>query len=349
MNISTLARNEFLRTQMLDVQRKMAKTQDQISSGMKSSVYSGLGLDARASLNLNNVKQTTEAYVANINTTTPRMKIAEQAIGRIFDIAVEMRSKAVGATTEAGLPLATGNGALKSLARLRLHEVISLLNTQVDGMYLFAGQDTGAPPMTNAGKVGDAGTPLDNVALIDLTDPLDNTDPTTSGADRYAAITAHLDAPGVGIGEYYYEGDTSVGTTLTARIDEGFDLDYGIRADNTNIKSILRSLYAMATTDLTPTTEAGFRQVAGQAEVDLDTGLRGLNIARADLGVQQQIMQEMSTRHDNFLTLVKIQIGQVQDQDMAEAIGRFNLLQTNLQTSFQVMASLRDLTLVNFL
>lgn len=349
MNISTLARNEFLRNQVLEVQRQMALTQDQISSGKKSGVYSGLGQDARVSLSLNNLKQTTDAYLKNITTTIPRLKVAEQAVGRIFDIAVEMRSKAVAATTEAGLPLNNGNGALKALAQLRLQEVASLLNTQVDGLYLFAGLDSAAAPMTDVGAIGTAGTPLDDVALIDATVPLDDADPTTSGTDRYNAIAALLDAPGGGNGAYFYEGQTGAGPGLNTRIDEGFDLSYGMRADDDSIKSVLRGLYALATTDLNASTEAGFRQLAGLAETDFDTGLRALNVKRSEFGVKQQIVEELSTRHENLITLVTIQIGEVEDQDMAAAIGRFNLLQTNLEASFRVMASLRDLSLVNFL
>src|SRR5882724_8213794 len=175
MNVSTLTQNEFLRSRILELQNRMIDTQAQVSSGKKSQVYSGLGFDAPTSVNLNNAKATTDTYLKTISTTKMRTATIAQVLDRITDIASEMRASALQAMTPGGLPTPTGNAAIKAQATARLKEVTSLLNTQIDGVYLFGGRATNAAPMTAVGDIGTVGTPLDNAAALNAGTPLNTT------------------------------------------------------------------------------------------------------------------------------------------------------------------------------
>lgn len=147
---------------------------------------------------------------------------------------------------------------------------------------------------------------------------------------------------------FYYQGDLGA-AQVSARIDDGFDLEYGIRGDNSSFATIMGSLYALATSDLTIADDAGYRELARLAMNDLDQGFDELQEQIGILGVRQNTIEQTETRHTNFLLILANQIVNVEDVDPADAMTRLTLLETNLQTSFQLIAGTRDLSLVNYL
>jgi flagellar hook-associated protein 3 FlgL len=342
VSISTLTQNEFLRSRILDLQQRLIDTQAQVSSGKKAQLYSGLGFDAPTSVNLNNSKATADTYLKTISTTTMRTNTISQVLDRVTDIASEMRAAALQAMTTGGLPTPTGSAAIKAQATARLKEVVSLLNTQIDGVYLFGGRTTNTPPMTSVGDIGQVGTPLDNVAALNGGTPL--TTVTASGDARYTAITALLNGA-----NSYYVGESGPNAKLTARVDEGLDLDYSYTGDNPAFTEVLRGLYALATTDLTTATDDGWRRVAELATGDFANGQRDVAGLSADLGVKQAGLTQIQTRHEDFQTTLQVQITSIEDVDTAEAMSRLSLQQNNLEVTYKVLASMKDLTLAKML
>jgi flagellar hook-associated protein 3 FlgL len=324
------------------LQNQLVDTQAQVSSGLKSQDYAGLGYDAPTSVNLNNTMSSIDTYLKTINTTQMRTGAISQVLDRINDIASEMRASALQAMTPGGLPTPTGSAAIKAQATARLNEVVSLLNTQIDGVYLFGGRATNAPPMTNAGAIGSAGTPLDNVAQLNTPDPLDTT--AASGDARYTAITAQLNGT-----NSYYVGDTGPNATLTARVDDGLDVNYGYTGANPAFQEVIRGLYALATTDLTSTTDGGWRRVAELASNDFAQGQRDVAGVSADLGVKEDGITQIQTRQTDFQATLQVQISNVQDVDSAEAMSKLSLQQNNLQATYEVLASMKTLTLAQLL
>jgi flagellar hook-associated protein 3 FlgL len=155
--------------------------------------------------------------------------------------------------------------------------------------------------------------------------------------------TVDENAPG-----FYYQGDGGA-EQVSARIDDGFDLEYGMRGDEPCFATIMGALYALATSDLTTANDAGYRELARLAMNDLDQGFDELQEQIGVLGVRQNTIEQTETRHTNFLVILADQIVNVEDVDAADAMTRLTLLETNLQTSFQLIAGTRDLSLVNYL
>jgi flagellar hook-associated protein 3 FlgL len=147
---------------------------------------------------------------------------------------------------------------------------------------------------------------------------------------------------------FYYQGDTT-GAQVSARIDDGFDLKYGLRGDDKSFATIMGALYALATGDLTTTSDAGYRELARLSMNDLDNGFDQLQEQIGVLGVRQNTLEQTDTRHTDFMITLKQQITDVEDVDAADALTRLSLLQTNLEASFKLISSTKDLSLVNFL
>jgi flagellar hook-associated protein 3 FlgL len=147
---------------------------------------------------------------------------------------------------------------------------------------------------------------------------------------------------------FYYQGDLGA-NQVSARIDDSLDLEYGMRGDEPCFATMMGALYALATSDLTIANDAGYRELARLAMNDLDQGFDELQEQIGILGVRQDTIEQTEQRHIDFLVILQNQIVNVEDVDAADAMTRLTLLQTNLESSFRLIAGTRDLSLTNYL
>jgi flagellin-like hook-associated protein FlgL len=136
---------------------------------------------------------------------------------------------------------------------------------------------------------------------------------------------------------------------LSVQIDNGVSLNYGIPADAHAFRQVLGAIFALATTTLNTTTQGGFRQIAARAAADLQSGSTEITGLAATLGVKQQTLTATQTRLQDFQTTLKTQLSNLNDVDMTSAVSKLTQTQTQLQASFQLLATLKNLTLANYL
>lgn len=353
-NIGSYAQNEMMRTRLAETQQELNRLQGQVASGKKTDLYSGLREDARLSLSLRQTRTTTQTFLQANGITKTRMEQTQLVYERIKDIASDVRIATLPAMSSANISAAQGNAALRAQAAAALQEVIQLLNTQTDGFHLFAGRRTDSPPMIDPGATNVPGSPLANVDAAAKVAPLANT--TATGNTVYDNIVQHLDGTTVGAVPgaspvRYYAGEYSATaeSLIVTRIDTNADMTYGINGRDNAINSIVQALYALSVSDLTPSTDAGFRQLAGRAAADLQKGFEGVVEEIGELGVKQIQLRELSKRQEDFLITLEVQIGAVEDVDMATAISRLTFTQSTIQASYQMMAAMRDLSLTRYL
>ncbi len=171
---------------------------------------------------------------------------------------------------------------------------------------------------------------------------------TASGAGLVDPLPAPLAATGTPGADTTAIFGTQV-PTQSAEIDNNVSLQYGIRADDPSLQTALGALFALATTNLSTTTQGGFRQVAARAAADLATGSQGISTLASNLGVKQTTLQDTQTRQSDFQTTLSTQLSNLNDVDMASAVSKLTQTQTQLQASFQLLSSLKNLTLANYL
>jgi flagellar hook-associated protein 3 FlgL len=172
------------------------------------------------------------------------------------------------------------------------------------------------------------------------------------GASSGAGLAVPLYAPEPGATILGQEVTASFGPPvppLSVAIDNAVNLSYGIRADNPAIRTVLNAIFALAGTNLSATTDAGFREIASRAAADLALGSQAVTTIASNLGVKQQTLQATEDRHTSFQTAIQTQLSGIQDVDMTEAITRLTQTQTQLQASFQLLSSLKSLTLSNYI
>jgi flagellar hook-associated protein 3 FlgL len=151
MAINSIGNNNFLLGQSIQGLKSQLDTlQTQLSTGTKSTVYSGMGINegfaifARAQLSNLSAFTTT---MTNINTTIDTTSTALQSFGQI---ATQVKSAAgSGGTIVTG----TGQTVGQQTAVLQLRSMLQMLNTQAGDRYLFSGSAIDTPSVASTDDI----------------------------------------------------------------------------------------------------------------------------------------------------------------------------------------------------
>ena len=213
--VANYAQHQLTMSYTMRTQGNVAERQIEIASGKRAQQYSSIASDSSQLVNIERAVARTEQFTRNIDQALTRLGIMESATATLVQRATEVlaiMSSAISGENINDVPL-------QEFAATFLAEAESLLNTQHEDRYLFAGSQTDSP-------------------AVDLAD---------------AAYTPQAGLPGVFTADYdYYQGDT---LQLSVRADETFETIYGITADEPAFEEMLRALsymdYAGANLDVT--------------------------------------------------------------------------------------------------
>lgn len=127
-----------------NAQSQFETLQLQLATGKSASSLSELGSDRSYDLNLHATQGRVEGFQSSIQLVNLRLDFLDNAVSRIDEMESEVRTSAIsGGYGSDDVNLVAG----PSLANAHMEELVSLLNTEVDGRYLFAGSQTDAKPV----------------------------------------------------------------------------------------------------------------------------------------------------------------------------------------------------------
>ncbi|GAB4224262.1 MAG: flagellin [Kiloniellaceae bacterium] len=203
--VADFAQHQLTLSYTMRTQSSVAERQIEIASGKRAQQYSTVSSDASQLVNIERAVARTEQFNRNIDQALTRLGIMESSTAILVERATEVlaiMSSAISGENINDVPL-------EEFAATFLAEAESLLNTQHEDRYLFAGSQTNNP-------------------AVDLTD---------------VAYTPQAGLPGVFTADFdYYQGDT---LQLAVRADETYETTYGITADEPAFEEMLRALSYM--------------------------------------------------------------------------------------------------------
>ena len=141
------------------MQDKFATLQMQLGTGDKASKLSEMGRDLPMSLSVRSRLGKIEGFSANIDTVNLRLSFLDKTMSRFDKMEGEARSSAIqGQYGTNNINMAT----LPNLSKARFDELVTLLNSDVAGRYLFGGSNTDSAPLPDSavlldGQAGKAG------------------------------------------------------------------------------------------------------------------------------------------------------------------------------------------------
>ena len=138
------------------MQERMSTLQVQLATGEKAQSLAEMGNSRPTSLSMRSRLSSLEGYKASIETVNLRLDVMDNVITRLDAIEADQRTSATpGAYGTGNVNLTT----VSTLSQARLDEVVSLLNTDINGRYLFSGGEAAKKPLASIGAIldGEAG------------------------------------------------------------------------------------------------------------------------------------------------------------------------------------------------
>ena len=204
----------------------------------------------------------------------------------------------------------TSGSSVQETAQQLLTELGSYLNTQDGSSYVFSGNQTSTPTY-NPANLPNPGSLSTNVA-----------------AD-------------------YYGGDNGI---AQATVDNNVTMQYGVTGNNPAFEQIVRVLNFFAN-DSTPLSQSNAADVANvqQGQQMLANAAQSVQQLVATTGQQEADLTQLSTAHQNAMTLANTSLSNIEQVDSATAITQLNTLQTQLEASYQTINVLQSLSLAKYL
>ncbi|WP_420404655.1 flagellin [Nisaea sp.] len=324
-----------LRTQntILNLQDQMLRAQQQVSTGKLSQIYSGLsGDNARISIQLREEIQTKESYVNTINSVRTRTKVMEAALVGIQDLAEQMRAELI--KQQDGKYDDTAP-VLKQFADSAIDQLVSLLNSQSEGRNLFNGTSVGTQPLINAST-------LKTNAFAAIT-PLAVGNSATVIGDSGTFFGTD--------GNWNNVGGLPPGQTRPFAFDaaEGVRLEFGELANDDAFEELFEVFAIFADVDYAAGLDADYGALVTDGLTRVETAADDIGLMIAALGTTQSRMTDIQDQHKDDNTVLTKQLDGVENIDSFEAAAEFQLIQGQLQAAYQTTASLRSLSLANYL
>lgn len=134
------------------MQDRFASLQVQLATGQKASTLAEMGSDRYFDLSIRSRINRIDGYKNNIDMVNMRLEVFDQVVSRLDEVESNART--------AIAPSAYGSsnvnfGTAPALARSNLDELINLLNTDVDGRFLFAGGKVDQRPVETTAAILD--------------------------------------------------------------------------------------------------------------------------------------------------------------------------------------------------
>jgi flagellar hook-associated protein 3 FlgL len=158
---------------------------------------------------------------------------------------------------------------------------------------------------------------------------------------------------------FWYEGEDSNGVprqTNSARIDDTTRVNYGVQANEEGLVELVRTLAAMAAENFSlsdDTAEGRFDYMADSQLQRLSESNNGANgsieVISLELGIARASLGNVGERHDAYTFQLENLLAGVEEAPIEQVAMELNSIQIRLQASYQTMATLSDLTLVNYI
>jgi flagellar hook-associated protein 3 FlgL len=335
------------------VHQQLDTLTEQVSSGMVSQTYAGLGGQAGVSLDLNPQLTALQAYQNNIGQASGSMQLTQTAMTQIQQIA---------ATFVAAIPNLNGINAsevdtVAAQANAALKQVANLLNTQDGSTYIFGGQDSNNPPVPAGDAILSSGfyTQI-SAAVAGLS---------ANGASATAATTltiASSNAVGTSPFSTYLSQPVSAIGAAVVQTGEGATVPIGLLASGNSValssgtstttsymRDLMRALATLGSLSNTQIGDPGFAALVQDTGTSLTGAVGAMAVDVGVLGNTQASLTATQTQLSDTATALSGQLSSVQDVDMAATLSKLTSMQTQLQASYRLITGENSLSLVNFL
>ncbi len=338
-NGSTLAR---LTRESSVIKTQLDTLTTQASTGLVSQRFGGLGSAAQLSLDLRPQISRIDSFTQNIGVANTKLSVTDSTLGQLQTIAQTFLTGTyqMSATTPQGVD------TMASQAKSALGQVEALLNTQVGQNYIFTGEDTSRPPLSDSAfqsYVQSIQAPVSSLAAIGGTATAAATLAAAGASSPYTAtIGSAPQTMQIGFGE-----TAKVGVVAG---QNAFATSQGGSTTGSYANDLIRALATISATSSSQTsTGQSFTDLINDTRTSLQGVVNTISAEQSGIGIQQQILTQSQATLTSTKSALTTQVSNVENVDAAATAPALTQAQQQLQISYKLISSMQSLSLVSYL
>ncbi|MEJ0016066.1 MAG: flagellin [Acetobacteraceae bacterium] len=345
--------------------RKLDRLANQTSTGLIGESYAALGNGAAISLDLRPQVANLHAWQSNIDAADGRMSVAQTALTQIGSIAAGFYAKL---NDVDGIDVSAVD-TIAASARDALGAVAGLLDSTNGGIYVFAGQDTANPPVPNPDNILTSGfyaqisgavaalgvngaAATANATMGIAISNVAGTSPFSTWLSQ-SSVTLRANPPIVQAGQNNLQtiGLPASANGLIPDLVSGPPSIPGGPPTTTGsyMRDVLRALATIGSLSSAQANLPGFRDLVQDTRMSLSGAVAAM---AQDAGVLGNVQSSLTTTQQalgDTETALAGQVSSAEDVDMAAVLSQLSLVQTQMQASYQLIATLSGLSLTKYL
>ena len=344
--VSSLAIASAMRYSQSRMQVDLVKTQKEMDSGRVADVGLALGTRTTQSVTFARDLDRLNAIVDSNALVASRLSSTQDALGQLTDTAQNLlaaMTTAVSGDMSDTIARDSGKAALQSMT--------GILNTSLNGEYLFAGTNTDVKPVndfTAAGSPAKAALEAAFVARFGFA----STDPAAASitaADMETFITTDV-APQFSGAGWQANWSNATDQQIVSRIALDETTQTSVSANNAGVQKLAMAAAMVAEFFSSDTLSAEAKKTVASHALSLaGEAVSSLGQTQSQVGIVQKRVSDATDRIKTQADLFEKHISDLEGVDYYEAVTRVNELTSHIQASFELTARIQQLSLLNFL
>lgn len=331
-SISDLGQNLMLRRQGADLKTNLARLTQELTTGVRLDVGRQVRGDFGPLAGLERSLSRLEGFSSARSDLSLRISGIQSSLSTLENVVASFGSDLV---SSASLEQPDVLNAKLSSAPDRLDQVVSLLNTQVTGRFLFSGISTDQKPLSSGEEIL---TQVRNIAstAVDVTD------------FRTQVDAWFLDSGG-GFESFAYGGADVAQNGIS--ISETQAIDVPIKADDLIFRETLRDLAiaSVISEGSLNTTEQEKREILTAVGTSLIASENALIGLQRDTGVTESFLSEAEVASETERNVLELALNKIISSDPYETASELEAVQYQIETLYVITARTSQLKLSDYL
>jgi flagellar hook-associated protein 3 FlgL len=343
--ISSQAVSNAMRYQVLNMQQELAKAQTEVTTGKLADPGVTLGSRTGQAVSLSRDVDRLNGLADSNNLISTRLTATQDALGQVNDLTQTFLSAL---TADKGSGVAST--VTQEAAKTALSSVTSILNTSVNGEYLFAGINTDVQPISDVGADGSlAKQALDTAFQTHFGFPPSDPAAANITAADMNNFVDQLVADQTTDPEWTNNWSKATDQPITSRISLNETAETSVSANSVGTKKFMLAA-AMVSNFMQGNLSEGARDALVDKASDLITdSLTDSASQQAKLGLTQNKVSSATDRIKAQVDLFQRNLIDLEGVDPYEASTKITSLLGQIETSYALTARMQQLSLVNFL
>ena len=344
-SVSSAALTNAMRYQQMRMQADLVKATKESSTGRVADVGLALGGRAAQSVTFSRDLDRLNVIVDSNGLVTARLASTQTSLGQLSGVAQTFLSALTTASSGDN-----SNSLTQSTGLTTLQQLTSILNTSVNGEYLFAGTNTDVKPIndfTAAGSPAKAAFDASFVAKFGFT-PTDPAAANITAAQMDDFITNYVTPQFLGTG-WQTNMSNATDQQIVSRIALNETTETSTSANGDGIKKLAMAAAMVSSLMSTNISQAAKDSIVSHSQTLVGEALSGIAQVQSETGIVQKRVSDASDRMKTQIDLFERHILDLEAVDPATAATKVADLTQHIETSFALTARLQQLSLLNYL